>query len=179
MYLIYIQEINFGAKVFANFLKFDYGHFPNSRSRTNQNDFKEICGMIGGIRFCGCGCGWVSVRGSLRPLWHETHACAWNFLQDRKMTREGKSPRQWTKESSQQKKAVNRSRGKALVRERRLLSEEQWPVDPEAWLANVWRWVSVPGGCLGISLGYTLAIAHRCTESYRKVPKHFPSCARS
>ena len=30
-------------------------------------------------------------------------------------------------------------------------------------------WVSVPGGCVGISLGYTLAIAHRCTESYRKI----------
>ena len=46
-------------------------------------------------------------------------------------TREGKVPELSTEERSQQKRAVNRSRGKATVRERRMLSEELGPVDPE------------------------------------------------
>ena len=45
-----------------------------------------------------------------------------------------------------------------MVRERRLLSEELGPADSEAGLANVRGRVSVPGGCVGILLGYTLTI---------------------
>ena len=71
-------------------------------------------------------------------------------------------------QSSQQKRAVNRRRGKVTVRDRRVLSEEVGPVDPEAGLANMRGWVSVPGGCVGISPGYTLAIAHRCTRKPHK-----------
>ena len=75
-----------------------------------------------------------------------------------------------TEESSQQKKAVDRSREKPTVRERRVLGR----VDPEAEMANVSRWVSIPGGCVGISLEYTLAIAHRCSENYTKVSQTSP-----
>ena len=67
-------------------------------------------------------------------------------------------------------RAVNRSRGKAMVRERRLLSEEWGPVNSEAKSANVRGWVSVLDGCVGISLWYTLAIAYRKTaESVKNV----------
>ena len=69
---------------------------------------------------------------------------------------------------SQQKRAVNGSWRKVMVRERGLLSEKLGPVDPEAGLANVRGWVRIPGGCVGISLGYTLVIA-RCTEIHRKL----------
>ena len=82
-------------------------------------------------------------------------------------------------EGRQGPRAVNRSRGKATVREGWLLNEELGPVDIEAGWANVRGWVSVPGGCVGISAGYSLVITHRCIESYRKVPKLLPSCAWS
>ena len=74
-------------------------------------------------------------------------ACVRDFSHDWKKTREGKVPerteesrgqdrrRQSVGESSQQKL------GKLTVRERRLLG----PVDPEAELANMRGWVSIPG----------------------------------
>ena len=80
---------------------------------------------------------------------------------------------------SQQKKAVNWSRGKVTVRERRPLSEELGPVESEAGLVNVRGWVSVPGGCVGISLEYTLAIAHRCTRKLHKKCRKLPTCSWS
>ena len=40
---------------------------------------------------------------------------------------------------------------------------------PRAGLADAREWVHVPGGYVGISLEYTIAIAHRYTESYAKV----------
>ena len=46
-------------------------------------------------------------------------------------------------------------------------SQKRWLPSKES--ANVRGWVSVPGGCVGILLGYTLAIAHRCTENHRKM----------
>ena len=67
-----------------------------------------------------------------------------------------------TEETSQQNRAVSR-------RERELE-----PVDSEAGLANVRGWVNVPGGFVGISLEYTLALAHRCTDSYAKVSQTSP-----
>ena len=57
--------------------------------------------------------------------------------------------------------------------------QELWPVDSEVGLANLRGWVTVPGGCMGISLEYTPALAHRCTESYAKCHKLLPSCAWS
>ena len=63
-------------------------------------------------------------------------ACSRDFLRDWKKTRKGNVPGQSTEESSQQKRAINRSQGKATVRKRRLPSEELRPVDLEAWSAN-------------------------------------------
>ena len=85
----------------------------------------------------------------------------------------GRSREKATSQGSQQNKAVNRSRGKTTVRERRLLSEELGPVDSKPRTVNARGWVSVPGGCVGISLGYTLAIA-RCTENHTKVSQTSP-----
>ena len=48
---------------------------------------------------------------------------------------------------------------------RRLLG----PVDPEAGLANLRGEVSIPGDCVGVSLEYTLAIAHRSTDCWESV----------
>ena len=42
-------------------------------------------------------------------------------------------------------------------------------MDSETRSANARGCVSVPGGCVGISLGYTLAIAHRSTECLESV----------
>ena len=47
-------------------------------------------------------------------------------------------------------------------------------VDSEAGLANVRRWVSIPGDFVGISLKYTLALAHRWTESDAEVSQTSP-----
>ena len=58
-------------------------------------------------------------------------------------------------QGSQQKRAVSDSRGKVTFRERRLLSEELGPVDPEAESASARGWVSVPGSYVGI-FKYTL-----------------------
>ena len=100
-------------------------------------------------------------------------ACSRDFLQDWKKTRKGNVPGQSTEESSQQKRAINRSQGKVTVRKRRLPSEELRPVNLEAWSANARGWVSVPGGCVGILLGYTLTIS-RCTENHTKVSQTSP-----
>ena len=62
-------------------------------------------------------------------------------------------------QGSQQMIGVSDSRWKVTVRERRLPSEELGPVDSKAWSANARWWFSVPGGYVGISFGYTLAIA--------------------
>ena len=62
-------------------------------------------------------------------------------------------------EKRQSPLAVKRSRGKATVRERRLLSKELGPVDSEVRSANVRGCVSVPAGCMGISPRYTPAIS--------------------
>ena len=91
-----------------------------------------------GIRFCGCGYGWVSVR-FLCLFWRETHT---KGLRARFPTRPEKNMgRQGLR--ADQKKAVNK-RGKSTgkcsrseVKNRRLLSEELGSVDPEAGLANV------------------------------------------
>ena len=93
-------------------------------------------------------------------------ACVWDFLRDRKKTRR----RHKWELGSRQERAVNRSQGNSTVRKGWL----QWPVDAEAGLANVRRWVSISGGFVGISLEYTLSIAHRCTENYAKVSQISP-----
>ena len=80
-------------------------------------------------------------------------------------------------EERQGLRAVNKSWGKAMVRERRLPSEELGPVDSEIWSAGAGEWVGVPGGCVGVSLGCTLAIV-RCTENHTKVIQTSPSLSR-
>ena len=69
--------------------------------------------------------------------------------------------RRWRKartQGSQQKRAVNRRRGKVTVRDR---CKDLGTVDSDAGLVNVREWLSVPGGCIGILLRYTLVIAHK------------------
>ena len=95
--------------------------------------------------------------------------CGRDYQRDRKRTREGRSQREQKKpvdrtgqsagESSHQKS------GEVEGWKRRLLGS----LDSDVELANVRGWVSVPGGFVRISLVYTFAIAHRCTESYTKV----------
>ena len=99
---------------------------------------------------------------------------------DQKRTKEGKVPGQTrpvdrigqsTEQDSQQNRREQGSRqNKAVGRREQALG----PVDLELGLANVRGWVSVPGGFLGISLEYTLALAHRYTESYVKVSQTSP-----
>ena len=74
-----------------------------------------------------------------------------------------------------QKKAVNRTGqsaegGSPQKRTLKRREQELGPVDSEVGLANVRGWVNVTDGCVGISLEYTLAIAH----SYTKVSQTSP-----
>ena len=86
------------------------------------------------------------------------------FPTRRKRTREGSSQKR-REGISQEKEAEQRSRQKrAGVRTCGLRSG----------LANVKGWVGVPRGFVGISLEYTLALVHRCTESYAKVTQTSP-----
>ena len=137
------------------------------------------CDTMGGIRFCGCGYGCqsedpfvcFSVKSTQRT-W------ARDFHRDRKRAMEGRS-------QSQEKETVGRRRqnrevgiqeksreqtsrqksGEVDGRERRLLE----PVDSDAGLANVGRWVSIPSGFVGIPLEFTLALVLRSTECQESV----------
>ena len=82
-------------------------------------------------------------------------------------------PRDWKRMSQSREDAREETRTENRPFGRR--EQELGLVDSEAGLANVRGWVSVPGGFVGISLEYTLALAHRCTESYAKVSQtsHF------
>ena len=106
------------------------------------------CGTMSGIRFCGCG--WVPVEGFFSLFRRETHTKGLR----------ARSPRPEEDDERQGPRAVNKSRGKVTVRERLLLNEELVLVEAE--LTNVRGWVSVPGGCVGISLRYT--DAQKATE---------------
>ena len=87
-------------------------------------------------------------------------ACTRDFPRDRKRTREGRpeSQQMWTEEIRAENRAVSR-REQATAR--------MWGL--KAGLADVRGWVSVPYGFVGISLEYTLALAHRCTECYKSI----------
>ena len=91
--------------------------------------------------FCGCGCGWAPVRGYEEMQGHRAEHIG-----------------------------VIDSQGKATVRESRLLKEVLWLVDLEARSASARGWVSVPGSFVGISFGYTLAIASECQKSAKTSP---------
>ena len=138
------------------------------------------CDTMGGIRFCGCKC--LSedpfVCFGTKPT---QRACTQDFPRDWKRTKEGRSQnrkKQRTgksteggrqQKSAEQNRAVNRREQSREVRGSQLLG----PVNPEARLANVREWVSVPGGFVGILFEYTFTIVHRCTESYTKVSQTF------
>ena len=80
-------------------------------------------------------------------------ACARDFPRHQKRTRERSSRDVGRTEET---KAVNR-------REQEL---GQWN---QARLANARKWVSIPSGFVGISLDYTLALAHRSTKCEESV----------
>ena len=117
-----------------------------------------------GIRFCGCGC--LPVRGPLCLFWREPPTKSVHVrLPTKPEEDEGRAVPERAEETNQQNRVVSRREQSIEVEGSRLLG----PVDPEARLANVRGWVSVLCVFVGISLEYTLAIAHRCTESYAKV----------
>ena len=95
-------------------------------------------------------------KGLAREISHES---------GRKRWKEG--PR--AEQRRRQNREVDRT-GQSAGENRRLLG----PMDSEVELANARRWVSVPGGFVGISLEYTPAIACRYTESYAKVSETSP-----
>ena len=63
-----------------------------------------------------------------------------------------------------EQKGISGSQGKVTVRERQLLKKDQRPVDQEARSPSARGRVIVPGYCVGISSGDTLAIATECRE---------------
>ena len=119
-----------------------------------------------GIRFCRCGCRLAPIRGILCRLWHETHT---KDLRARFPARPEKRRRKARSQSSQQKRGVSDSQGKATVREKQLLKEELRLVEPEAGSASAIGWVSVPGSCGGISLWYTFPITTDAQISQKSV----------
>ena len=109
-----------------------------------------------------CGRGWVPIRGSHFLFWsenpHKELAREISYEIGRRRGKEG--PR--AEQKSGQTRAVGRR------------EQELGPAESEAGLANVRGWVSVPGGFVGISLEYTLTLAHRCRESHAKVLQTSP-----
>ena len=115
---------------------------------------------MGSIRFCGCG--WQSEdpfvcfvrnlhKGLGSEISHET---------GRGRGKDGP----WVKRRRYNIE-VDRT-GQLAGKSRRLLG----CVDPDAGLANLRGWVSIPGDFVGISLEYTLAIAHRMQGKCHKLP---------
>ena len=137
---------------------------------------KVYCDTMSGIRFCGCGCGCQSedpfVCFGAKPT---QRACARDLPRDRKRTEQSRTEESRERKKKQQSTELG-SRQNMTVGRR---EQELGAVDSEAGLANVRGRVSVPGGFVGISLEYTLALAHRCTESYAKCHKLLPSCSWS
>ena len=82
---------------------------------------------------------------------------------------------------AEQKKTVNRrDQGREMTsRQSRTVGnreQELVPSESVTGSTNVRGWVSIPGGFMGISLEYTLAIAHRMLG---KCHKRLPSCSWS
>ena len=127
------------------------------------------------------GCGWVPVRGSLCLFWRETHS---KGLHPRSPTRPKED--EWSQENrevdrTEQSTEVGESResreeGSRLIGAVCRREQELESVDSKAGLANGRWWVSVPGGFVGISLEWTLAIAHRMLGKCHEL---LPSCAWS
>ena len=105
---------------------------------------------------------WVPVRGPLCLFWRETHTkgSRATFPTRPEENRWRQTTEESRREQGSRQTWVVSWREQSTFRERWLLG----PVDPEAGLANVRGWVSVPGDFVGISLEYMLAIAHRSTE---------------
>ena len=107
---------------------------------------------------------WVPVRGPLCLFWRKTHTKGLRVRFPMRL------------EEVERRKVPERNRVVDITG----LSTEVWGsrmlgcVDPEAGLANVRGWVSIPGDFVGILLEYTLALAHRCTESYAKESQTYP-----
>ena len=122
---------------------------------------------------------WVPVRGSLCLFWRETHTKGLRArfptspeedegrkvperkkgVRRRNQNREGSRTDQLREQGSRQKS------GEADGRERPPLE----PIDWDAGLANVKRWVSILCSFVGISLEYTLTRAHRILGKYHKL----------
>ena len=103
---------------------------------------------------------WVPVRWSLvcfcaKPT---QRSCTRDFPRDRKKTREGNVPEQGSRQNSK----VSRREQKTEVGGSRL----EGPNDPEAGLANVRGWVSVPGDYFGFCSKTRLRYL---TECYKRV----------
>ena len=115
-----------------------------------------------------CVCAWVPVRRFLCLYGRETHTKGLHTRSPTRSEEDGgrKVPEQSREETSQQKEAEQRSGQNKAVDRSEQSSEVEGSrplgsVDPDARLANMRGWVSIPGDFLGISFKYTLAIAHR------------------
>ena len=109
---------------------------------------------------------WVSASKFLCLFWRKTHTKGLRAIFP---TRPKEDERRKVPELRTEKEAKQRSGDNRAV-SRRLLG----CVVSDAGLANVRRWVSIPGDFVGISLEYTHAIACRCSESCTKVSQTPP-----
>ena len=97
---------------------------------------------------------------------HKGLACGISHETRRRRGKEGLRAEQ----KNQEKEAEQRSEENSAVGKR---EQELEPVDSMAGLTNVRGWVSILGDFVEISLEYTLALAHRCTECSESVT-NFP-----
>ena len=126
--------------------------------------------MTGWVAFISVGVGVCASQRIHFVRFGATHTKG-DYLRDQKKTREGRSQRtgQSAGETSPQNRVVDRSWRKLTVEKgdyKGLCTQRPgWPMweDGSAFLVTV-----------GISLKYTLALAHRCTESYTKVSQTSP-----
>ena len=132
----------------------------------------NMCDMMLGIRCIGVG---ASQRIPLSVLVQNPHkglAQEISHETGRGLGKEG--PR------AEEKEEVKRRRqNREVDRIEQPVGESRWQLgsmDSKAGLANIRRWVSIPGDFVGVSLEYTLAIAHRMLEKCHKL---LPSCTWS
>ena len=103
---------------------------------------------------------WVPVRGSLSLFRYETHTRP-EEDEGRKVSERREVDR--TDKSTEENRAVSRR-------------EQELGLWTQAKLANIRRWVSIPSGFVGISLEYTLTVAHRMLGQCHRL---LPSCTWS
>ena len=122
---------------------------------------------MGGIRFWGCGCRCQSEDPFPFLVWnpHKGLVCKFSHKTRRGRGKEGpRESREGDQSREEDRTDQSTEENKAISRR-----EQELNLWTQSGLANVRRWVSFTSGFVGISLEYTLTLAHRSTKCEESV----------